>query len=97
MIRPLNDTVAIKRLDADEMTLGGLYLPDTAKERPQKGLVVAVGPGANIEGTALARRKPSVEVGDTVVFSKYQGSEITLDGHKVLLISESEILAIVEE
>jgi len=93
-LKPLGDRVVVKPIEQDEMTVGGIMLPDTAKEKPQKGEILAVGPGTrNDAGERLAL---DVNVGDTVLYAKYAGTEIKLDGEKVLVLRESDILAIVE-
>jgi len=92
-IRPLGEKVLLKRLEAEERTRGGIVLPDTAKEKPQKGKVLAVGDGKLLEdGT---RAKFQVKVGDTVLFASYAGTEIKVDGEEMMLLDESEILAII--
>ncbi len=94
--RPLGDRVLIKVLEAEEKTKGGIVLPDTAKERPQQGKVIAVGKGKLLENGEV---KPlEVKEGDIVVFSKYAGTEVrTKDGEEYLILREDDILAIVEE
>ena len=88
---PLDDRVVLQRLEAEEKTQGGIVLPDTAKEKPQKGKVIAVGPGRLLDdGTRAAME---VKVGDTVLFGKYAGSEITLDREDYVIMKESELLA----
>ena len=87
-IQPLSDRVVIKAAEAETKTAGGLIIPDTAKEKPQKGEVVAVGPGKVDEPT-------TVKVGDTVLYGKYSGTEISIDGSDYLIMRESDILAIV--
>jgi chaperonin GroES len=88
---PLDDRVVLQRLEAEEKTQGGIVLPDTAKEKPQKGKVIAVGPGRLLDdGTRAAME---VKVGDTVLFGKYAGSEITLDREEYVIMKESELLA----
>jgi len=92
VIKPLADRVVIKVLTQEERTKGGIVLPDTAKDKPQDGEVVAVGPGKILDnGTKVA---PEVKVGDRVVFSKYSGTEIKIDGDEYLILRESDILAI---
>ena len=89
--RPLHDRVLIKVLDSEEKTSGGIIIPDTAKEKPQEGEVVAVGPGEpNENGENI---KPDVEVGDKVVYSKYGGTEIKVEGTEYLILSSRDILA----
>ena len=92
-IKPLGDRVVIKQLASEEMTAGGLYIPDSAKEKPQEGEVVAVGPGGNVDGKEV---KMVVKVGDVILFSKYSGSEFKVDGKEFTIIRQSDILAIVE-
>jgi chaperonin GroES len=92
VIRPLADRVVVKALSGEEKTRGGIVLPDTAKDKPQEGEVMAVGTGKVLEnGTKLA---PEVKVGDRIIFSKYSGTEIKLDGEEYLILRESDILAI---
>lgn len=91
-LKPLNDRVLVKRLDSEEKTAGGLYIPDTAKEKPSKGEVVAVGPGKVAEnGNKIAM---TVKKGDMVLFSKYAGTEIKIDGVDHLVMREDDILGI---
>lgn len=91
-ISPLADRVVIKALEETEQMRGGLYIPDTAKEKPQQGEVVAVGPGRFEKD----KRVPmDVKVGDKVLYGKYSGTEVTLDGEQVLILRESDVLAIV--
>jgi chaperonin GroES len=93
-LRPLHDRILVKRLDSEAKTKGGIIIPDTAKEKPQEALVVAVGPGkVNEDGKVTP---PEVKKGDKVLFSKYSGSEINLDGEEHLIIREEDILAIVQ-
>ncbi len=92
-LKPLNDRVLVKRLESEEKTAGGLYIPDTAKEKPSKGEIVAVGPGKVAEnGQRVAM---DVKVGDTVLFNKYAGTEVKLDGVEHLVMREDDILAII--
>jgi chaperonin GroES len=93
-LKPLGDRVVVKPIEQDEITAGGIMLPDTAKEKPQKGTVLAVGPGTRSD--AGERIPLDVAVDDIVLFAKYAGTEIKLDGEKVLVLRESDILAIVE-
>ena len=86
--RPLHDRVLIKVLDSEEKTAGGIIIPDTAKEKPQKGSIVAVGPGTK-------ENPVTVKVGDSVLYGKYSGTELKLDGKDYLIMRESDILAIV--
>lgn len=93
-IKPLGEKVLIKRLEAEETTRGGIVLPDAAKEKPQKGKVLAVGDGKLLDdGT---RAKFQVKAGQTVLFGSYAGTEIKLDGEEMILMDESEILAILD-
>ena len=94
-IRPLQDRVIVKRIEEEETTAGGIIIPDTAKEKPQEGEVVAVGKGkANDDGKITP---PDVKVKDRVLFGKYAGSEITLDGEEHIIMREDDILGIVEK
>ena len=93
-IRPLHDRILAKRVQEEEKTAGGLFIPDTAKEKPQKGLVVAVGNGKVQDDGSL--RKLDVKEGDKVLFSKYTGNEIKIDGVEHLIMREDDILAILE-
>lgn len=92
--RPLHDRVAVRRIEAEEKTAGGIIIPDTAKEKPQEGEVVAVGPGARDETGKLVEL--SVKAGDRVLFGKWSGSEVRIDGEELLIMKESDILGIVE-
>ena len=91
-ITPLSDRVVVKPQEAEEQTASGLYIPDTAKEKPQRGTVIAVGSGRVENGTKIDM---TVKEGDTVLYGKYAGTEITLDGDDVLIMRESDILGIV--
>ena len=93
-IRPLYDRILVKRIDEQQKTAGGLYIPDTAKEKPQEALVVAVGNGKVIEDGSL--RKLEVKAGDKVLFSKYSGNEIKIDGTEHLILREDDILAVLD-
>lgn len=94
-LKPLADRLVVKPLEGEEVTPSGLVLPETAKEKPQKGEVLAVGPGArDDEGKRI---KMDVNVDDKVLFAKYAGTEIKVDGEKLLILRESDILAIVED
>jgi chaperonin GroES len=92
--RPLHDRVAVRRIEAEEKTAGGIIIPDTAKEKPQEGEVVAVGPGARDETGKLVEL--SVKAGDRVLFGKWSGSEVKIDGEELLIMKEIDILGIVE-
>ncbi len=94
-IRPLDDRVVVEPTEAEEMTAGGIVLPDTAKEKPQRGTVVAVGPGRLLDSGK--RGEPSVTVGDEVIYGKYAGSDIEVDGTEVKILRESDVLAKVVE
>jgi chaperonin GroES len=94
-IRPLADKVLVQRVEAENKTAGGIVLPDTAKEKPQRGKVVAVGVGKLLDDGS--RQKPQVKKGDTVLFTSYAGSEIKMDGKEYLIMSESDIMAVIEE
>lgn len=94
MIKPLSDRVVVKAQDAEEQTASGLYIPDSAKEKPQRGTVIAVGPGRVENG---AKIEMSVSAGDTVLYGKYSGTEISLGGDDLLIMRESDILGIVQE
>jgi chaperonin GroES len=93
-LKPLGDRVVVKPIEQDEITTGGIMLPDTAKEKPQKGEILAVGPGGRNDSGE--RVELDVKVGDTVLYAKYAGTEVKLDGEKVLVLRESDILAIVD-
>jgi chaperonin GroES len=93
--RPLHDRVAIRRIDADEKTPGGILIPDTAKEKPQRGKVLAVGPGVR---TARGEIVPlDVKVGDEVLFGKWSGTEIKIDGVDLLIMKEADIIGVAED
>jgi chaperonin GroES len=93
-LKPLGNRVVIEPLEQEEVTAGGIVLPETAKEKPQKGKVLAVGPGDRDE--AGKRIQMDVAVGNTVLFAKYAGTEIKLDGKKLLILRETDLLAIVD-
>jgi len=91
-VKPLEDRIVVKRLDAEVKTAGGIILPDSAQEKPQKAKVIAVGPGRLLDN---GERAPlDVAVGDVVIFSKYGGTEINIDGVEHLILSESDVLAV---
>ena len=94
MIRPLNDRVLIKRLEAEQKTAGGILIPDNAKEKPAEGLVVAVGNGKLLDNGQ--RLSIAVKEGDKVLFGKWSGSEVKIQGQDYLLVKEDEILAVIE-
>jgi chaperonin GroES len=92
--RPLHDRVVVRRLTAEEKTAGGIIIPDTAKEKPQEGEVVAAGPGArNEQGQIVAL---DVKAGDRILFGKWSGTEVKLDGEELLIMKESDILGIID-
>jgi chaperonin GroES len=92
--RPLHDRVVVRRLTAEEKTAGGIIIPDTAKEKPMEGEVIAVGPGArNEQGHVVAL---DVKAGDRILFGKWSGTEVKLDGEELLIMKESDIMGIIE-
>ena len=93
-IRPLSDKVLVQRLEAENKTTGGIVLPDTAKEKPKKGKVIAVGKGKILDDGKL--KTMQVKKGDTVLFTSYSGTEIKIDGKEHLIMDESDIMAIIE-
>ena len=93
-IKPLADRIVVEPIEQEEVTAGGIILPETAKEKPQQGKVVAAGPGRTDEEGE--RVDMEVKVGDKVLYAKYSGTEIKLDGKKLLILRESDVLAIVE-
>ena len=92
--RPLHDRVLVRRIDAEEKTAGGIIIPDTAKEKPQEGEVIAVGPGARNEKGELVAL--DVKAGDRVLFGKWSGTEVKIDGEELLIMKESDIMGILE-
>ena len=92
--KPLHDRVLVKRVESDEKTKGGLIIPDSAKEKPAEGEVVAVGEGARKDSGELI--PPSVKAGDRILFGKWSGTEVTIDGTEMLIMKESDILGIIE-
>lgn len=94
-IRPLHDRVIVKRIEETEKTKGGIIIPDTAKEKPQEGKVVAVGPGRRLEEGKVIPL--DVKTGDKILFGKYSGAEIKLDGEEHLILREDDILGVIEE
>ncbi|AFM25261.1 co-chaperone GroES [Desulfomonile tiedjei] len=92
--RPLHDRILVERVESEEKTAGGIILPDTAKEKPQQGKVIAVGPGKKTEDGKLVPM--DVKTGDTILFGKYSGSEIKIDGNEYLIMREDDVLGIVE-
>src|SRR4026209_2088106 len=93
--RPLHDRVVVRRLEAEEKTLGGIIIPDTAKEKPMEGEVVAVGPGARGEDGKV--QPLDVKAGDKVLFGKWSGTEVKLDGEDLIIMKESDIMGIVDQ
>ncbi|WP_423823416.1 co-chaperone GroES [Salinisphaera sp. SPP-AMP-43] len=91
-IRPLHDRIVIKRIEEEQKTAGGIVIPDTAAEKPQRGEVVAVGNGKPLDNGDV--RKPEVQVGDKVMFGKFSGTEIKVDGDEVVVMREDDILAV---
>ncbi len=92
--RPLHDRIVVKRIDAEEKTKGGIIIPDTAKEKPQEGEVLAVGPGARDESGKLVPL--DVKVGDRILFGKWSGNDIKLDGEELLIMKESDVMRVIE-
>ncbi len=92
--RPLHDRVLVKRVEEEQKTKGGIIIPDTAKEKPMQGEVLAVGPGARDEGGELVPM--SVQVGDRVLFGKWSGTEVKIDDEEVLIMKESDIMGVLE-
>ena len=93
--RPLHDRILIRRIEAEEKSAGGIIIPDTAKEKPSEGEVIAVGPGARDETGQL--RPLDVKVGDRILFGKWSGTEITLDGENLLIMKESDVMGVIEQ
>ena len=93
--RPLHDRVVVKRIEAEEKTVGGIIIPDTAKEKPQQGEVIAVGPGGRDEAGKLI--PIDVQVGDRVLFAKWSGTEVKIDGDEYLIMKESDIMGVLVE
>ena len=92
--RPLHDRVVVRRIEEDERTKGGIIIPDTAKEKPQQGEVIAVGPGARDEKGVI--QPLDVKAGDRVLFGKWSGTEVKIDGEELLIMKESDILGVLE-
>ena len=93
--RPLHDRVLVRRIEADEKTAGGIIIPDTAKEKPSQGEVIAVGPGGRDEAGKLI--PIDIKVGDRVLFGKWSGTEVKIDGEDLLIMKESDILGVIED
>ena len=92
--RPLHDRVVVRRLNAEEKTTGGIIIPDTAKEKPMEGEIVAAGPGARNEAGQLVAL--DVKAGDRVLFGKWSGTEVKIDGEELLIMKESDVMGIIE-
>jgi chaperonin GroES len=92
--RPLHDRVAVRRIESEEKTAGGIIIPDTAKEKPMEGEVLAVGPGARDDKGQLVA--PDVKTGDRILFGKWSGTEVVIDGEELLIMKESDILGVIE-
>ena len=92
-VKPLGDRVVIKNCEAEEKTQSGLILPGNAKEKPQMAMVIAVGPGGNVDGKEITMH---VQAGQKVIYSKYAGTEVKVDGEELIIVRQSDILAIVE-
>ena len=93
--RPLHDRILVRRIEAEEKTAGGIIIPDTAKEKPQEGEVIAVGPGARDETGKVTPL--DVQVGDRILFGKWSGTEVRLDGEDLLIMKESDIMGVIEQ
>ena len=91
--RPLHDRVVVRRIDAEEKTTGGIIIPDTAKEKPSQGEVIAIGPGGRDEAGKLIRI--DLKIGDKVLFGKWSGTEVKLDGQELLIMKESDVMGVV--
>jgi chaperonin GroES len=92
--RPLHDRVVVRRIDAEEKTAGGIIIPDTAKEKPQQGQVLAVGPGKRDETGKLV--PPDIKAGDQILFGKWSGTEVKIDGEDLLIMKEDDIMGVVD-
>jgi len=93
--RPLHDRVVVRRIDADQKTAGGIIIPETAQEKPQEGEIVAVGPGARNERGELI--PPELKSGDRVLFGKWSGTEVKIDGEDLLIMKETDVLGVIEK
>ena len=93
--RPLHDRVVVRRVESEEKTKGGIIIPDTAKEKPQEGEVIAVGPGARDESGKLVAM--DVKAGDRILFGKWSGTEVRIDGQDLLIMKESDIMGVIEQ
>ena len=94
-VKPLDDRILVKQSEAEEKTAGGIVLPDTAKEKPQRGKVIATGPGKLLESGK--RGEMSVKKGDDVFYGKYSGTEIKIDGEEYVILKEADVLAVIEK
>lgn len=94
-IRPLQDRILVKRIESEEKTAGGIIIPDNAKEKPMEGEVIAIGNGKRLDDGSLS--KPDVKVGDSVLFSKYAGSEVKIEGSEHLIMREDDLLGVLEK
>jgi chaperonin GroES len=92
--RPLHDRVVVRRVESEERTAGGIIIPDTAKEKPQEGEIIAVGPGARDEAGKLVPL--DVKVGDRILFGKWSGTEVKIDGEDLLIMKESDVMGVIE-
>ena len=92
--RPLHDRVVLRRIEGEEKTKGGIIIPDTAKEKPSEGVIVAVGPGARDESGKIV--PPDVKAGDRILFGKWSGTEVKLDGDELLIMKETDIMGVIE-
>ena len=92
--RPLHDRVVVRRIESDERTAGGIIIPDTAKEKPQEGEIIAVGPGARDESGKLVPL--DVKAGDRILFGKWSGTEVKIDGQDYLIMKESDVMGVIE-
>ena len=92
--RPLHDRVVVRRIESDEKTAGGIIIPDTAKEKPQEGEIIAVGPGARDESGKIVSL--DVKSGDRILFGKWSGTEVKIDGEELLIMKESDIMGVIE-
>jgi chaperonin GroES len=93
--RPLHDRVVVRRIDAEEKTKGGIIIPDTAKEKPQEGEVIAVGPGARDDAGKLT--PIDLKAGDRILFGKWSGTEVKIDGEELLIMKESDVMGVLEQ
>ncbi len=93
--RPLHDRVAVRRIEAEEKTKGGIIIPDTAKEKPQEGEIIAVGPGARDESGKLV--PIDLKAGDRILFGKWSGTEVRIDGEELLIMKESDVMGVIEQ